>query len=76
MMRVLSATAGDTAEERKAQPYAVLDLGGASTQIVFQPTFEMAKPDASLEEGEHKYELRYDGATRPTMPPALSTAST
>ena len=49
---------------KKAQPYAVLDLGGASTQIVFQPTFGMAKPDSSLEEGEHKYELKYDGATR------------
>ncbi|KAI1790205.1 nucleoside phosphatase family-domain-containing protein [Ganoderma leucocontextum] len=47
-----------------AQPYAVLDLGGASTQIVFQPTIDMAKPDSSLEEGEHKYELKYDGATR------------
>ena len=49
---------------RKTQPYAVLDLGGASTQIVFQPTFDMAKPDASLEDGEHKYELQFDGATR------------
>jgi len=31
----------------------VLDLGGASTQIVFEPSF--AKPDSSLVEGEHKY---------------------
>ncbi|KAH9912853.1 nucleoside phosphatase family-domain-containing protein [Epithele typhae] len=45
-------------------PYAVLDLGGASTQIVFEPTFDMAKPDAGLADGEHKYALRYDGGTR------------
>ncbi|KAI0715674.1 nucleoside phosphatase family-domain-containing protein [Cerioporus squamosus] len=49
---------------KKTPPYAVLDLGGASTQIVFEPTFDMAKPDATLEEGEHKYDLKYDGETR------------
>ena len=49
---------------RKTQPYAVLDLGGASTQIVFEPTFDMSKPDATLEEGEHKYDLKYDGEKR------------
>jgi guanosine-diphosphatase len=42
--------------------YAVLDLGGASTQIVFEPTF--AKPDSSLVDGEHKYELVFGGMTR------------
>ncbi|KAF2736025.1 guanosine-diphosphatase [Polyplosphaeria fusca] len=43
---------------------AVLDLGGGSTQIVFQPTF----PDSAdggmpkkLEDGEHKYELKFGG---------------
>lgn len=51
-------------DERPPQPYAVLDLGGASTQIVFEPTFDMKKPDASLEEGEHKYDLKYDGVAR------------
>ncbi|KAI0372315.1 hypothetical protein BV20DRAFT_964454 [Pilatotrama ljubarskyi] len=45
-------------------PYAVLDLGGASTQIVFEPTFDMAKPDATLEEGEHKYDLDFGGKKR------------
>ena len=30
--------------------YAVLDLGGASTQIVFEPTF--SKESAALEDGE------------------------
>jgi guanosine-diphosphatase len=41
--------------------YAVLDLGGASTQIVFEPTF--SQPNAALEEGEHKYELEFGGRT-------------
>ncbi|KAI0632268.1 nucleoside phosphatase family-domain-containing protein [Trametes polyzona] len=46
------------------EPYAVLDLGGASTQIVFEPTFGMSKPDATLEEGEHKYDLTFGGKKR------------
>lgn len=37
---------------------AVFDLGGGSTQIVFQPTF--AKPD-HLEEGDHRYALSFGG---------------
>ncbi|KAE9398324.1 hypothetical protein BT96DRAFT_822138 [Gymnopus androsaceus JB14] len=41
--------------------YAVLDLGGASTQIVFEPTF--STPDSAMEEGEHKYELEFGGRT-------------
>ncbi|KZV62516.1 hypothetical protein PENSPDRAFT_658062 [Peniophora sp. CONT] len=40
-------------------PYAVLDLGGASTQIVFEPVF--LSSNDKLEEGEHKYELRFGG---------------
>jgi guanosine-diphosphatase len=44
--------------------YAVLDLGGASTQIVFEPTFDKAKPDSRLEEGEHKYDLDFGGKKR------------
>lgn len=39
--------------------YAVLDLGGASTQIVFEPTFK--KSDQGLQEGEHKYDLTFGG---------------
>ncbi|CCL99750.1 uncharacterized protein FIBRA_01772 [Fibroporia radiculosa] len=42
--------------------YAVLDLGGASTQIVFEPTF--SKPDSTLEQGEHKYDLTFGGKDR------------
>lgn len=38
--------------------YAVLDLGGASTQIVFEPVFAS---DGRLEEGEHKYDLLFGG---------------
>ncbi|KAF2744972.1 guanosine-diphosphatase [Sporormia fimetaria CBS 119925] len=41
---------------------AVLDLGGGSTQIVFEPTFKEAAhggmPD-KLAEGDHKYELSF-----------------
>lgn len=38
--------------------YAVLDLGGASTQIVFEPVFTS---DNRLEDGEHKYDLVFGG---------------
>ena len=38
--------------------YAVLDLGGASTQIVFEPMFSS---DTTLEPGEHKYDLKFGG---------------
>ncbi|KAF7966192.1 hypothetical protein HWV62_39722 [Athelia sp. TMB] len=48
------------ASPRGAPSYAVLDLGGASTQIVFKPSF--GKPDAALVEGEHKYDLAFGGA--------------
>lgn len=43
--------------------YAVLDLGGASTQIVFKPVFDSDKPESTLEEGEHKYDLTFGGKT-------------
>ena len=42
--------------------YAVLDLGGASTQIVFEPLF--TSDDGRLEEGEHKYDLTFGGKKR------------
>ena len=48
----------------KTPTAAVFDLGGGSTQIVFQPTF----PDApnggmpeKMKEGDHKYELSFGG---------------
>jgi guanosine-diphosphatase len=53
---------------RTAVPYAVLDLGGASTQIVFEPVFRHPGQDAAaavtLEEGEHRYELSFGGSER------------
>jgi guanosine-diphosphatase len=39
---------------------AVMDLGGASTQIVFEPTFA-ADSQQALIEGEHKYALSFGG---------------
>ncbi|KAI0695295.1 nucleoside phosphatase family-domain-containing protein [Cytidiella melzeri] len=47
----------------KTPTYAVLDLGGASTQIVFKPVFDSQKPESTLEEGEHKYDLTFGGKT-------------
>ncbi|KAG8833354.1 Guanosine-diphosphatase [Serendipita sp. 399] len=48
-------------------PYAVLDLGGASTQIVFKPSFDKdgdgIDDGPGLEEGEHKYDLHFAGST-------------
>ncbi|KAI0315612.1 nucleoside phosphatase family-domain-containing protein [Amylostereum chailletii] len=46
---------------KDAVPHAVLDLGGASTQIVFEPAF--GDSSARLLEGEHKYELEFGGRT-------------
>ncbi len=39
---------------------AVFDLGGGSTQIVFEPTFKGAMPE-KLAEGDHKYGLKFGG---------------
>lgn len=43
---------------------AVLDLGGGSTQIVFQPTFKDSAEGGmpkTLAEGDHKYDLDFGG---------------
>ncbi|KAJ5091651.1 Nucleoside phosphatase GDA1/CD39 [Penicillium alfredii] len=43
---------------------AIFDLGGGSTQIVFQPTFEKSKSGGMperLAEGDHKYDLQFGG---------------
>jgi guanosine-diphosphatase len=43
---------------------AIFDLGGGSTQIVFQPTFKGAQdggPPEKLADGDHKYELKFGG---------------
>ncbi|KAF8887088.1 nucleoside phosphatase family-domain-containing protein [Infundibulicybe gibba] len=43
---------------RNTPTYAVLDLGGAMTRIVFEPT-----PDSKMVEGDHKYDLQLNGKT-------------
>ena len=48
-----------TSSSSSSSSWAVLDLGGASTQIVFEPSF--SKPDSSLTDGEHKYDLVFSG---------------
>ncbi|CAL5871125.1 uncharacterized protein PFLUO_LOCUS5371 [Penicillium psychrofluorescens] len=43
---------------------AVFDLGGGSTQIVFEPTFEQSASGGMperLAEGDHKYDLQFGG---------------
>lgn len=47
---------GSTSEDT----LAVMDLGGASTQIVFEPRFA-ASTKTGLAEGEHKYQLKFGG---------------
>ncbi|KAG1860148.1 nucleoside phosphatase family-domain-containing protein [Suillus subalutaceus] len=59
---LLNTIRGDSPKD--APPYAVLDLGGGSTQIVFEPQFGDEKSDNGLKEGEHKYELEFGGAKR------------
>ena len=49
---------GTIGERAKTPTAAVFDLGGGSTQIVFEPTF--AAP-TQLEEGDHKYKLTFGG---------------
>lgn len=48
----------------KTPTAAIFDLGGGSTQIVFQPTFKDAirggMPE-TLADGDHKYELKFGG---------------
>lgn len=59
---LLNTIRGDSPKD--APPYAVLDLGGGSTQIVFEPQFGDEKSDTGLKEGEHKYELEFGEAKR------------
>ncbi|KAF8685769.1 GDA1/CD39 (nucleoside phosphatase) family [Rhizoctonia solani] len=50
-----------SASKAFTETYAVLDLGGASTQIVFEPSFPNSHQ--TLLDGEHKYELTFAGRT-------------
>lgn len=47
----------------KSPTAAVFDLGGGSTQIVFQPTFPIANGGmpSKMAEGDHKYDLKFGG---------------
>ncbi|KAL6849306.1 Guanosine-diphosphatase [Amphichorda felina] len=48
----------------KSETAAVFDLGGGSTQIVFEPTFKGAADGGmpeKLADGDHKYELDFGG---------------
>jgi len=48
----------------KTPTAAVFDLGGGSTQIVFEPTFKHAADGGmpeQLQEGDHKYKLSFGG---------------
>ena len=58
-----SATGNQRIAEKKPT-FAILDLRGASTQIVFEPMFDEKRPDSMLEEGEHKYDLTFGGEKR------------
>lgn len=51
---------GKLKKSQRGQSAAVFDLGGASTQIVFEPTFPLTE---FMSEGEHKYELDYQNNT-------------
>lgn len=49
---------GNIGSGKKLPTSAVFDLGGGSTQIVFEPSFS---PNERMIEGEHKYELNFGG---------------
>ncbi|KAJ6789704.1 hypothetical protein PWT90_00568 [Aphanocladium album] len=54
---------GKIGGEEKGETAAIFDLGGGSTQIVFEPLYKSiggAAPE-KLAEGDHKYELNYGG---------------
>ncbi|KAF8523296.1 nucleoside phosphatase family-domain-containing protein [Hysterangium stoloniferum] len=52
-------TIRSSASKKDSTTYAVLELGGASTQIVFEPTF--IEPGAKFEEGDHKDRQEFSG---------------
>ncbi|CAN6612836.1 guanosine-diphosphatase [Trichomonascus vanleenenianus] len=50
---------GKIGSDEKVPTVAVFDLGGGSTQIVFEPEFSV--PDERMPEGDHKYTLDFAG---------------
>jgi guanosine-diphosphatase len=53
-----SSSAASSSAGSTPRSHAVLDLGGASTQIVFEPAFEKG---GKLSDGDHKYDLKFSG---------------
>jgi guanosine-diphosphatase len=52
---------GKLKKSQRGSSAAVFDLGGASTQIVFEPKFNI--PTEVMFEGDHKYNLDYQNGT-------------
>lgn len=54
---------GKIGSAEKTPTVAVFDLGGGSTQIVFEPTFRSkdGSPTPGLADGDHKYNLKFGG---------------
>lgn len=54
---------GKIGTPEKTPTAAIFDLGGGSTQIVFEPTFKVKNGEApeQMAEGEHKYVLKFGG---------------
>jgi guanosine-diphosphatase len=51
---------GKLKKSQRGQSAAIFDLGGASTQIVFEPTFDVT---SSMSKGDHQYQLDYQNDT-------------
>ncbi|CCE66017.1 hypothetical protein TPHA_0O00460 [Tetrapisispora phaffii CBS 4417] len=51
---------GNIGSGNKVGTSAIFDLGGGSTQIVFEPSFEL---DEEMAPGEHQYDLTFDDNT-------------
>ena len=58
-IRMLANDLGNIGGQERKATAAVFDLGGASTQIVFEPTFSL--PTAQLTPGDHEYVLTFAG---------------
>ncbi|KAG6872364.1 hypothetical protein C0995_010283 [Termitomyces sp. Mi166 len=54
---------GTLEEGYVGETYAVLDLGGASTQIAFEPKEGEGNGEVVLDEGDHRFELTIAGKT-------------
>ena len=55
---------GNQRVPQKKSTFAVLDLGGRSTQMGFEPASDEKRPDSTLKDGEHKCDLTFGGESR------------